>query len=228
MIKLTITTKAGTTVSLDIPDTDGAELNYSLDKALSGVVYQDEHDSHAEGPILAQRELLQPSGKRFKSVEDMIASRSVDEVLARENIAGEKKEEGEVGGEEGVLQGEEGEAEVKEEEKPELIYDLDHTVDTALDLFQFPCQTGIYTPPMELTRDFVLAFGEEHVTKEFLKARSWLIANPTKLKTHRGMGRYLNSWLCREAGIKRTPIKESVTPKGDSLLSHGTEDSQGW
>ena len=228
MIKLTITTKAGTTVSLDIPEAESIEAENNLTNALSGVVYQDEIREGLEGPFPAHHELLQPSGKRYKSVEDLIESRSVDEILARENVAGEKMEEGEVGGEDGVRQGEEGEVEVKEEEKPERFYNLDHTVDTALDLFQFPCQTGIYTPPMELTRDFVLAFGEEHVTKEFLKARSWLIANPTKLKTQRGMGRYLNAWLCREAGMKRTPIKESATPKSDSLLNHGSEDSQGW
>jgi hypothetical protein len=79
---------------------------------------------------------------------------------------------------------------------------------------------------MPLVRDFILAFGEEHVRREFLKARSWLTANPEKRKTRRGMSRYLNSWLCHQAGMKRTPIKE--TTKTDSLLSNGNTKSEGW
>ena len=228
MIKLTITTKNGTTVSLDIPEVENVEVNKQLHNALSGVDYPEYYYEASEGAIPVVSEDLKPSGKRYKSVGEMLVDQGLDEIAARVNATGEKMEEGEVGGEEGVRQGEEGEVEVKEEEKPERFYNLDHTVDTALDLFQFPCKTGIYTPPMKLTRDFVLAFGEEHVTKEFLKARSWLIANPTKLKTQRGMGRYLNAWLCHEAGMKRTAIKEAKSPKIDSLLHNGTEDSQGW
>ena len=224
MIKLTITTKNGTTVSLDIPDTEDATVTNSRLDEVSAMVYQETRNRQEEQPIPAQE-----TAPANLNREHVVESRSVDEVLAcAENAIGEKMEEGEVGGEERGCKGEEGEVEGKEEEKPERLYDLDHTVETALDLFQFPCQTGIYTPPMELTRDFVLAFGEDHVTKEFLKARSWLIANPQKRKTQRGMGRFLNAWLCREAGMKRTPISETKAVKSDSLLSNGTEDSQGW
>ena len=228
MIKLTITTKGGTTVSLDIPDTEDVKVTNSRVEQASAVVYPKYHITASEDGIPLASEDLAPSGKRYKSVEDMIASQSVDEVLARENITGEKIVGGEVGGEEGGCKGGEGEVEGREEEKPDHIYDLNHTIDTALDLFQFPCQSGIYTPQMELTRDFVLAFGEDHVTKEFLKARSWLLANPEKRKTQRGMGRFLNAWLCREAGMKRIAVKDIKSQKTDSLLSNGTESTQGW
>jgi len=250
MIKLTITTKAGTTVSLDIPEVDEVTLENKLHEALSAVVYPDGYDTPVESPAKAQETRqassndeevssvdcfgetflpsdLLPSAKRYKSVQEMLLAQGINpESLACDT--GEKMEEGEVGGEERGCKGGEGEVEGKEEEKPERIYDLDHSIDTALDLFQFPCENGIYVPPMQLTRDFVLAFGEEHTTREFLKARSWLIANPTNRKTQRGMGRFLNAWLCREAGMKRTPIKESKVQKSDSLLSNGTENSQGW
>lgn len=250
MIKLTITTKGGTTVSLDIPEVDEVTLENRVQEALSAVVYPDGYDTHVETAAKAQETApscsnddevsrvdcfgetflpsdLLPSEKRYKSVQEMLLAQGIDENISRE-IIGEKMEEGEVGGEERGCKGGEGEVEGKEEEKPERIYDLDHSIDTALDLFQFPCESGIYVPPMQLTRDFVLAFGEEHTTREFLKARSWLIANPTNRKTQRGMGRFLNAWLCREAGMKRTPIKESKVLKSDSLLSNGTENSQGW
>lgn len=225
MIKLTIRTKNGTTVSLDIPEIDEISLENRLHEALQAPTIAEPIETRVEEPFARQDDDLQPSDKGFKSVEDMIAAQSVDEILARD--IGEKDEEGEVGGEGGGCKGEEGEVEGEEKEKPESLYDLNHTIDTALDLFQFPCQSGIYTPPMQLTRDFVLAFGEEHVTKEFLKARSWLIANQNNRKTQRGMGRFLNAWLCREAGMKRVAVKAVTKPTG-SLLDHGTQDSQGW
>ena len=81
---------------------------------------------------------------------------------------------------------------------------------------------------MKLTKDFVLAFGNDHVSKEFLKARLWLCANTEKRKTQRGMGRFLNAWLCREAGMKRSAVVSVVAAKSGSLLDNGTENSQGW
>jgi hypothetical protein len=136
--------------------------------------------------------------------EEVVASTSVEEVL---------------------------EQQPEQEPEPELEpnpFDYYATIDTSLDSFQFPCQDkSMYCPPMPLVRDFILAFGEEHVRREFLKARSWLVANPEKRKTQRGMSRYLNAWLCRQAGMERTPLK-AITPKTDSLLSNGNTASEGW
>jgi hypothetical protein len=228
MIKLTITTKAGTTVSLDIPEVESIEAENNLTNALSGVVYQDDIREGLEGPFPAHHELLQSSGKRYKSVEDLIASRSVDEILARENVAGEKMEEGEVGGEEGVRQGEEGEVEVKEEEKPEQIPEIEHTENTPLELFQFPCKKGIYTPPPELIHDFILTFGKDFVRKQFLKSRLWLVTEPKKRKTFNGMKRYLTGWLNRHFEDKDFFVKVAEIKKTGSLLDNGNQDSQGW
>lgn len=182
MIKLTITTKGGTTVSLDIPDAD-----IDLTQVLRPVEEAQPWISGSPEP--------QPE-------EQKLAEEIVEQIV---------------------------EQQTEEPKQEPSIFDLDHTVDTALDQFQFPCKDGsVYTPAMELTRDFVMAFGEEHVTKEFLKARSWLIANPEKRKTLRGMGRYLNTWLCHQAGMKRTSVKEAIKTKTGSLLDEGTTDHQGW
>lgn len=182
MIKLTITTKGGTTVSLDIPDSDDVIFEQAVERAVEQVQV--------------------PEPMR----EEVVASTSVDEVLAK------------VEAEEMV---------VLEQFNEPAPFDYDALVDTSLDSFQFPCaDKSMYCPPMPLVRDFILAFGEEHVRREFLKARSWLTANPEKRKTRRGMSRYLNSWLCHQAGMKRTPIKE--TTKTDSLLSNGNTKSEGW
>jgi hypothetical protein len=179
MIKLTITTKGGTTVSLDIPDSEEVLFEQAVERAVEQV------------------QVPEPAR------EEVVASTSVDEVL---------------------------EQQPEQEPEPELEpnpFDYYATIDTSLDSFQFPCQDkSMYCPPMPLVRDFILAFGEEHVRREFLKARSWLVANPEKRKTQRGMSRYLNAWLCRQAGMKRTPIKE--TTKTDSLLSNGNTASEGW
>jgi len=181
MIKLTITTKSGTTVSLDIPDHDD-------------VVFQQ-----------AVEEVRVPEPVR----EEVVASTSVDEVLA--------------------MVEEENMTVVEQFNEPEPApFDYEASIDTSLDAFQFPLENGtMYCPPMPLVRDFILAFGKDHVQREFLKARSWLTANVDKRKTGRGMGRFLNSWLCREAGMKRTPIK-AIVPKSDSLLSNGNTTSEGW
>lgn len=180
MIKLTITTKGGTTVSLDIPDSEEVIFEQAVERAVEQV------------------QVLEPVR------EEVVASTSVDEVLA---------------------QAEEQQPEPELDPAP---FDYDASVETSLDSFQFPCaDKSMYCPPMPLVRDFILAFGEEHVRREFFKARSWLTANPEKRKTQRGMSRYLNSWLCRQAGMKRTPIK-AVASKTDSLLSNGNTASEGW
>jgi len=223
MIKLTITTKSGTTVSLDIPDTEDVKVTNSRVEQASAAVYHKYVNVGVEQAIPAQE-----SAPYVENREQVVELSSVDEVLARENITGEKIVGGEVGGEEGGCKGEEGEAEGREEEKPDLFLEIDHTSETALDMFQFPCQSGIYVPPMKLTKDFVLAFGNDHVSKEFLRARLWLCANTEKRKTQRGMGRFLNAWLCREAGMKRSAVASVVAVKTGSLLDNGTEDSQGW
>lgn len=92
---------------------------------------------------------------------------------------------------------------------------------------QFDCEAGVsYVPPAKLVKDFMLAFGEQTVLDEFLKAKAWLSANPKQRKTPRGMGRFLNAWLCRSEGRKRIAIKQST--RTGSLLDNGTQTSQGW
>ena len=94
--------------------------------------------------------------------------------------------------------------------------------------FEFPTKQGIYTPPAALVKDFVQVYGEQNVLEEFLKARAWLTANEDKQKKLRGMGRFLNSWLCHQNGFKRTPIKSLAAAKTGSLIDDAKEVTQGW
>ena len=184
MIKLTITTKAGTAVTIEIPDDAPLE---QVSDWLKGVP--------------------EPN-----PLEQKLAEQVVEEEIRVESVQVEQPQEP-----------------APEPERAPSPYNLDHTIETPLDAFQFPCQHGVWTPGPQLVRDFILAFGEEHCTKEFLKARSWLLTNPIKRKTTKGMGRFLNAWLCREAGMQRVSVKEVVKTKTGSLLDEGvTDPATGW
>ena len=245
-ITIKITYKTGT-VDLSIP----LEANVFIlpTEQPSAVVYQEQPVTPVEQPIAAQETTpsignddevvdddvdflpsdLRPSGKRYKSVEEMVAETCPE--LAHEIIRGEKEGVSEDGVGDGRIGGmgerkeEAGEGEIGEEKHDHRNYDSE--LETPLDGFEFPCQNnGLYVPPMPLVRDFILAFGEEHVRVEFLKARSWLTANPEKRKTYRGMGRYLNTWLCHNSGVKRTSVKQLLQTK--SLISNGKQTQEGW
>lgn len=97
---------------------------------------------------------------------------------------------------------------------------------TGLDQVEFPTDgDGLFKASAALVADFVTAFGEEHVRTEFQKAKCWLLTNPQKRKTQRGMGRFLNAWLCRNAGMQKAPIKQIVQ---NSFTTSGKQNSQGW
>jgi hypothetical protein len=56
-----------------------------------------------------------------------------------------------------------------------------------------------------LVNDLIDAYGESTVQRCFKKARAWLTCNPEKLKTTRGMPKFLNRWLAYED----KPLKQS-------------------
>lgn len=68
----------------------------------------------------------------------------------------------------------------------------------------------IYQVPTELVQAFMVAYGDG-IYVEFNKAALWLIANPRKRKTERGMPRFLNAWMAKaklrpaQVGIYRGP-----------------------
>lgn len=77
--------------------------------------------------------------------------------------------------------------------------------------FAFPCEGNkLYFPKSTLVRDLVAIYGEENVRTEFLKARAWLLANPTKMKTPRGCGKFLNSWMSRQNNMPRRNLREAA------------------
>ena len=89
---------------------------------------------------------------------------------------------------------------------------------------QFRCTDGFYAIPPNLYSDFCSAFGQTMVDRELELARLWIETNPPKRKTRRGMGRFLNAWMCRAQGEKRQPLKG----RSGSLLEANNTSSQGW
>lgn len=88
----------------------------------------------------------------------------------------------------------------------------------------FKCQDGDYNLAPALYSDFCSAFGATATDRELTKARLWCETNAQNRKTRRGMGRFLNAWLCRAQGEKRTPVKG----RSGSLLESANTSQQGW
>ena len=88
----------------------------------------------------------------------------------------------------------------------------------------FKCVDGDYTLPPALHSDFCAAFGTTFTERELTLARLWVETNPVKRKTRRGMGRFLNAWMCRAQGEKRTPLSQRT----GSLLEASNPSQEGW
>jgi hypothetical protein len=227
-ITIKITHASGTVMEVSIPVLDSTAVNMP-----SAVVTPNEVHMASEPAILAadapsgspsDEEIEQafypddllPTGKRYPSVEamvgDTLGSAFLADFLACETT-GEKRvgEDGEgdgrIGGT-GERKEEGGEGEGGEENR----------------VLVFKCQDGDYTLPPSLHADFRSAFGAPTADLELTKARLWCETNTQNRKTRRGMGRFLNAWLCRASGEKRQSIKS----RSGSLLEANNTSQQGW
>ncbi len=215
MIKLKITTQNGTSIELEIPTDGTASLGQSLAPSAVSTL------------VVEQTPAAAPSEPVCEQCPDQVH----DSVLQNGISLREEEREGEVG--EGVRGGvgeKEGEAGEGGEEKPERISvpDLSPKQLDQVDLEKFEFTTDSeqsWFASKSLISDFILAFSKEHVAMEFVKARLWLNANPSRRKTARGMGRFLNGWLCRTAGMARQPLKQRVAT---TFSTDGIQTSEGW
>ena len=68
-----------------------------------------------------------------------------------------------------------------------------------------------WKPSVELYEEYVRLYPNVDITKEFRSIRAWCIGNPTKLKTRKGVKRFVNSWM-EKAQNRHTPArgKEAV------------------
>jgi hypothetical protein len=185
-ITIKITHASGTVMEVNIPMLDSTAVFMP-----SAPVTPDELQAASEPAIPVAdglvetfcnevtKEDLQPTGKRYASVQDMLEGKEI----VREVPA-----------------------------------------DVADTSEQFKCTDGFYSIPPALYSDFCAAFGAPTVDRELTKARLWCETNQQNRKTRRGMGRFLNAWLCRAQGEKRTPVKG----RSGSLLESTNNSQQGW
>lgn len=90
-------------------------------------------------------------------------------------------------------------------------------------ILTFPCDGKPDT--WELTEDKVVEYEATYKTvnvrEEVVRARQWLIDNPSKMKTARGMTRFLNGWLSRAVNNprKQTQIRTPVAKPEEDRYS---------
>jgi hypothetical protein len=60
-----------------------------------------------------------------------------------------------------------------------------------------PAKKETYQIDPQFLADMQECYPSINVESELLKMKGWLLANPDKNKTHRGMTRFINSWLSR-------------------------------
>ena len=217
-ITIKITHSNGTVMDISIPvlmpETTLSAVTTPLEPQVASEPAIPAVNAAPEDPgIEVTKEDLRPTGKRYSSVEAMVADTLGSEFVSKflacdttgEKRVGEDEGAGRIGGM-GERKGE-GEGEGGEENR-----------------VQFKCQDGEYTLPPALLNDFKAAFGHAFVDAELTKARLWAETNPMKRKTRRGMGRFLNAWLCRAQGEKRVPISQRT----GSLLEANNPSQEGW
>jgi hypothetical protein len=250
MIKLRITTAGGTKIELDIPidDSKPASIESAVPYQPEPVTpvetateTQDEAvrlfdeptpvqpatdleqaiRKYQTSPTFPSNKDLEPTGKRYTSVEAMIED-TCPEILdafkqSLQQGEGEKGEDGRIGGVgERKEDGEKG--------KPEQSEAFN---------FEFPCKGGKYTPPVQLVKNHIATYGEQFVIEEYREAQNWLIFTPARLKTEGGTGKYLSGWLKRSRKFREEEARKiaaqpvRVHQKADNLLSNANTQ-EGW
>lgn len=82
---------------------------------------------------------------------------------------------------------------------------------------------SLYEVPQENIDTWVTAYPAVDVMHELQKMRAWLESNPTRLKTRRGIKRFINSWLSKEQdrGFRR----KQYADRGTDTRQQGAKNS---
>ncbi|MBI4370400.1 MAG: hypothetical protein HY547_09250 [Elusimicrobia bacterium] len=85
-----------------------------------------------------------------------------------------------------------------------------------------PIVGGKEVPVLKAYADeWAKAYPNVNIQQELLKIRAWLVSNPTKRKTQKGLPRFINSWLAREqdrparAGSHASAVTDSSHSGGE-------------
>lgn len=67
-----------------------------------------------------------------------------------------------------------------------------------------------YTPDPDFMREMMDCYPDVDINEQLQKMRAWLLSNPGKRKTRRGMPRFINSWLSRSPKRERSFIERQT------------------
>ncbi len=67
-----------------------------------------------------------------------------------------------------------------------------------------------WRPTVDLYEEYVRLYPNVDIAKEFRSIRAWCIGNPSKLKTRKGVKRFVNSWM-EKAQNRHTPSRGKET-----------------
>lgn len=83
-----------------------------------------------------------------------------------------------------------------------------------------PTRDGVgYRLPMSMAGDLSKAYPAVDLEGELNKMSIWLTANPAKVKTSKGMLRFINGWLGRVRGTPVAPTAEDAGPSEADYLA---------
>lgn len=244
MITLTITTKSGTTISLNIPE-DGTNVTIGSktpESTPSAVVYHNEPQAGAEGAKSSDCAAVDVSShdwpkyvKLTNEVPEFVKSESQNEPrdtgMMRDGggVGEEDKEESVRGGKGGGLgegKGEETSDFSSFEQTSNVVQKVeiaDATIEN-LENVAWPTRSGDeYFIPSRLKKLWRTIYRDSFILLEARKAYIWLSTNPAKGKTMKGVGKFLAGWL------SRAKQNEPTTTKSDKgFLNECNNDATSW
>ena len=83
---------------------------------------------------------------------------------------------------------------------------------------KFPTKEGEWELPEDKLQEWLDFYKTKNVKWEIEKARQWLLDNPRKQKTIRGMTRYLSSWIARSPDMCIPSTTDWTVTKAKALL----------
>lgn len=231
MITLTITTKAGTSITLNIPE-DGSSVTMASNSAsdtTSAVATPDSTHRGAEGAKLSEIEPNEVEDQNELSGE-LIGLEGSSRVHVYPEGGGR---EGEVG-EEGIgsLREREGEVERKGgggNMRQNSIRLSDLNLSNLCQL-EWPTIGGEpYRIPEAFKEILYARYGSSPVIKGCKDAYVWLMSSPQRRKTQRGMGKFISGWLQRNSQSAQPAFNQfTPVPQKGGLLNEARNSVASW
>lgn len=92
-------------------------------------------------------------------------------------------------------------------------------VDTSITFSCVGKDPGPWNPPLKLIQVFRDAYPHHDVVGELRKAVAWIVANPGKRKTKKGMPAFLNRWMERAKPSTDTNTRQKTQAEKDAILA---------